>query len=160
MRNRNQAGFSLIELLIVVAIILIIAAVAIPNYLRAKMQANEASVVQSMRIIQTSETAYAIAYPSVGYSPSLNELSDGGASPCTPAMAAACLIDSLLATGIKDGYTIVYANDGNTPSFNYTIHADPFNRGTTGQRSFFSDYPGVIHYNDSAAATSTDPPLQ
>lgn len=160
MQNRKQAGFSLIELLIVVAVILIIAAIAIPNYLRAKGQANEASVIQSMRIIQTSETAYAINYPTVGYSAALSNLGDGGVSPCAPSPAAACLIDSLLATGVKDGYTITFNGDGGTPSFNYTLNADPFNRGNTGQRSFYSDYPGVIRYNQSAAAGPGDPALQ
>ena len=80
---RKQQGFSLIELLIVVAIILIIAAIAIPNLLRAKMAANESSAVGSIRAINTAEITYASAYPTVGFAPDLASLGST-ASPCHP----------------------------------------------------------------------------
>ncbi len=80
----KQAGFSLIELLIVVAIILIIAAIAIPSLISSRMSANEASAVESLRTIQSSLTAYAITYPAVGYAAQLTDLGDGGTSPCAP----------------------------------------------------------------------------
>jgi prepilin-type N-terminal cleavage/methylation domain-containing protein len=160
---KKQKGFSLIELLIVVAIILIIAAIAIPNLLRSKMAANEASAVGSVRSINTAEVAYATAYPNVGYSAALANL--GGVVPCTAVAATACLIDQVLATSdvnAKSGYLNTYGGVVNQGNVNvaYTLNSNPANRGTTGQRSFFSDQSGVIRYNGSAAATVADLPLQ
>ena len=104
-KNKNK-GFSLIELLIVVAIILIIAAIAIPNLMRARMAANDSSAAASERTTVTGEIGYFAAYPTVGYT-SLAGL--GGASPCTPAPATGCLIDNNLASngagGGKSGYS-------------------------------------------------------
>jgi type IV pilus assembly protein PilA len=93
---QKQQGFSLIELLIVVAIILIIAAIAIPNLMRARMSANDSSAAASVRSINTAEIAYFSAYPATGFSLALPSL--GGAAPCTPGVATACLIDDYLAT--------------------------------------------------------------
>jgi prepilin-type N-terminal cleavage/methylation domain-containing protein len=155
--RKRQAGFSLIELLIVVAIILIIAAIAIPSYLNSRMSANEASAVASVRTISTAETAYATTFPNVGYSAALTDLGDGGSSSCTSATTQACLIDSNLAGGTKSGYLFTYANDGNTPAVGYTVNGDPVNRGATGRRSFFSNQPGEIRYNNTASAAATDP---
>src|ERR1700728_5258112 len=110
MRNRanKSKGFSLIELLIVVAIILIIAAIAIPNLMRARMAANDSSAAASERTTVTGEIGYFSAYPTVGYT-SLAAI--GGASPCTPAPATGCLIDNNLATNGaragKSGYSFV-----------------------------------------------------
>ncbi len=109
-------GFSLIELLIVVAIILIIAAIAIPNLLRARIAANESSAANAVRNINTGEFAYNAAYPTVGYASGLVNL--GGIAPCTPTSLQACLIDNTLATatvgvGSKSGY--VFAATGLNP---------------------------------------------
>jgi type IV pilus assembly protein PilA len=109
--NKNNArGFSLIELLIVVAIILIIAAIAIPNLMRARMAANDSSAAASERTVVTGEIGYFAAYPTIGYATLANL---GGASPCTPAVATGCLIDNNLATdgagGGKSGYKFTAA---------------------------------------------------
>jgi len=158
MIKRKQAGFSLIELLIVVAIILIISAIALPNLMVARMSANEASAVQSLRTIQSAETAYSTTFPAVGFSATLADLGGSG-STCTATPTQACLLDNILAGGIKSGYVITWAGDGLTPSVGYSINADPSARGASGRRSFFSNYPGVIRYNDSAPATANDPTI-
>jgi prepilin-type N-terminal cleavage/methylation domain-containing protein len=165
---QRSKGFSLIELLIVVAIILIIAAIAIPNLLRARIAANEASAVGSLRTINTGEVTYASTYPSSGYASTLSALSDGGSNACpaTPSSTSACLIDTVLGCGtmpcVKSGYkfsvSTAAAINGIIPY--YQSGADPVSVGQTGQRHFFSDSSGVIRYNASAVASSSDTPLQ
>jgi type IV pilus assembly protein PilA len=157
--KRNEAGFSLIELLIVVAIIMIIAAIALPNLLSARISANEASAVQSVRTIQSAETLYATTYTSLGFSATLADLGGASNSACVASPTQACLIDNVLSSGTKDGYVITWTGDGLTPSFSYNINADPVVRGGTGRRSFYSNYPGVIRYNTSGPATVNDPTI-
>jgi type IV pilus assembly protein PilA len=159
--HARQKGFSLIELLIVVAIILIIAAIAIPNLLRSRMAANEASAVGSIRTLNTSAVMYSSTYPAFGYPATLVTMGPSGAGACVAVPATACLIDSVLAAGTKSGYTFVWSSDGATPSVGYSITAVPVSVGTSGQRSFFSDQSGVIRYQTTGAApTAGDPPLQ
>jgi prepilin-type N-terminal cleavage/methylation domain-containing protein len=152
MHMRKQKGFSLIELLIVVAIILIIAAIAIPNLLRSRMAANEASAVGSVRTINTAEVTYASTYPAVGFTALASLGGAGGAS------TAAGLIDAVLSAGTKSGYAFSTANITAQGGINvtYEVLANPANRGTTGQRSFCSDQSGVIRY-DTAADFATCP---
>ena len=161
---RRQKGFSLIELLIVVAIILIIAAIAIPNLLRARMSAAEASAVGSIRTINTAEIQYNSTYGQ-GYSPDLQSLGSGGTSPCVPTAAHACLIDDTLATATtaakpKSGYYFTYTPG--TGDTSYSVVGIPAVVGQTGQRGFYSDQSGVIRFTPDANTppNSTSAPLQ
>jgi type IV pilus assembly protein PilA len=140
---KKQKGFSLIELLIVVAIILIIAAIAIPNLIKSKMAANEASAVGSVRTVNTGEVNYAASCPATGFSTVLAGLSTGGGCP-----GGVGIIDSVLAGGAKSGYTFTEAGTVGTDGLNdtYSTIALPATVGTTGQRSFYSDQTGVIRY--------------
>jgi type IV pilus assembly protein PilA len=162
MRSK-QTGFSLIELLVVVSVILIVAAIAIPNLLRSRMAANEASAVASLRSINTSQVVYQSSY-GPGYAATLAALSDGGAvancvPPKPPTPTFACLLDSALASGTKSGYKFTYApiTAGAFVS-KYSVNADPISGGS-GQRHFFSDQSLVIRVNAMAAAVNTDPSL-
>ena len=158
MRNK-QKGFSLIELLIVVAIILIIAAIAIPNLLRSKMAANEASAVGSLRSINTACVAYSTTY-GIGFPAGTTGLANLGPA-ATATSTSADLIDSVLASGTKSGYTFVYtgaAAVGGVVS-SYTLTATPITVGTTGQRGFFTDQTGVIRADSTGTATSSSTPI-
>jgi type IV pilus assembly protein PilA len=161
--RRRQHGFSLIELLIVVAIILVIAAIAIPNLMRSRMSANEASAVAALRTIITSEIIYSSTY-TVGFSADLLSLSDGGApTNCTgsavPSASSACLVDSSLASGTKSGYVFTYgAGGGSGVNSTFAVNADPANAGS-GQRHFYTDDTDILRVNISAAASASDPPL-
>ena len=156
----RQVGFSLIELLVVVAIILIIAAIAIPNFLRAKISANESSAVSSIHAVDTAEISYSSMFDSIGYSVALSDLGQGAASPCPATSTASCFIDSVLASGSKSGYKFTYVQDAaSTPAQGFTINADPQVPGVTGGKGLFSDESNIIRYSSTGPANSGSPPI-
>jgi type IV pilus assembly protein PilA len=148
--RRKEQGFSLIELLIVVAIILIIAAIAIPNLVRARLAANEASAASSMRSIGTAQVAYAATY-TVGYGTLANL---GGASPCAATVATSCLLDPVLSGGTKSGYSITAKPLGAGVAF--VAAAVPQSIGVTGQRTFCNDETGVIRFDITGGGAPAD----
>jgi len=135
---RRAKGFSLFELLIVVGVILIIAAIAIPNLMRAKMAANESSAVQTIRQIATAEISYHTSYPAVGYAPDLKSLG-GPASGCTPSPASGCIVDSVVAGGSKTGYSFFaagFASAGSLVNTQFVASSAPWTFNKTGVRNF------------------------
>jgi type IV pilus assembly protein PilA len=172
--KKRELGFSLIELLIVVAIILIIAAIAIPNLLRSRMAANEASAVGSIRTMNTAAITFNSTYGD-GFPPTLLTLGGAGGT-----CQAAGLLDTVLSIGAKSGYSfalipgtvVVLAAAVPTGCVagytdGYVVTATPQTVGTTGQRAFCSDASGVIRFNPTGAVApvspnclTTDNPLQ
>jgi prepilin-type N-terminal cleavage/methylation domain-containing protein len=159
-QKKKQKGFSLIELLIVVAIILIIASIAIPNLLRARMSANEASAVGAVRTINTAQISYDSAYPSTGYATTLSAL--GGTACTPPSSAGACLIDTQLGSGTKNGYIFTLSGVSGTPAATYSVIASPSVPNQTGTRYFCSFADAVVRSSVSAINTcdSSITPLQ
>lgn len=159
LRRHARQGFSLIELLIVVTIILIIAAIAIPNLMRSKIQANETSAVGSLRALNESAILYSNTYG--GFPHALSDMGPG-ASGAAPTSTSADLIDSVLASGVKSGYRFTYVAGAADPGGNvssYTITATPLSQGSTGQRSFFTDQSGTIRNTTSGNADASSPPI-
>ena len=157
--KKGSKGFSLIELLIVVAIILIIAAIAIPNLLRSRIAANQASAVGSLRTLNTSEVSYSSTY-NVGFTYSMAYLAPDPTGN-NPTSTAAGLIDSVLASGSKSGYSFTYspgASDSSGRINTYAITAVPIS-SSTGTNYYFTDQSGVIRQNSTTTAASTDSPI-
>jgi prepilin-type N-terminal cleavage/methylation domain-containing protein len=155
---RSQKGFSLIELLLVVAVILIIAAIAIPNFMRARMTANESSAVASLRNIDTAQVSYASSNPLQGFASDLNTLGPANAS----------LLDNILgcpagvgtASCEKSGYTFNITAGAGVPLNTYSANGNPSTPGTTGNRYFYTDNGDLIRYNTTAVANADDLEIQ
>ena len=140
--KKSNKGFTLIELMIVVAIIAIIAAIAIPNLLRSRMQSNESSAIGNLRTIVGSQVAYHAA--NYEYAPSFTELT--GATPP--------FLDGNW-DGVKSGYNFTPGGDAS----NFTANADPESLNVTGNKGFFTDASGVIRFEAAGPATAASNPI-
>lgn len=161
MKRRTNKGFSLIELLIVVGIILLIAAIAIPSLLRARIAANETSAAAAIRTITSAEQAYFAAYPAVGFATQIQDL--GRTAPCTPAPTHACLLDNNLATAIPgtaghSGYQFLATGiDGGTGlNSSFVAGGTPISPNRTGSRDFCTLADGALRNQPTAGGT---PPI-
>ncbi|PYU27252.1 MAG: pili assembly chaperone [Acidobacteria bacterium] len=154
--RKRQRGFSSAELVVIVAILLVIAAIAIPNLLHSKLSENESSAVGSLGTLNSSCASYLMLYG--GYPKSLSNLGPGNPAHS----ASADLIDSALVSGTKSGYAFTYTPGatgvrGNVLS--YSITANPTSPGITGRRGFFTDQSGVIRANTTGAADAGSTPI-
>ena len=154
MAKPRQSGFSVTELVIVVAVIVVILAIAVPRLLNARMSANTASAAASIRAIHIAEATYTSNYPAVGYSSNLLNLGRNGSTCESTTSTNACLIDDMLAAGIKSGYVFDLTGDGSTPDTAYSLTAVPVSNGYSGQCSFSSDQSGSIHAKANTSQTS------
>jgi type IV pilus assembly protein PilA len=157
---RKQKGFSLIELLIVVAIILIIAAIAIPNLLKAKMSAADSAAAATIRALDTAELTYSINYPGLGFADTFTKLGPNAAPPLCDATGA-CLIDSVLAASpagpnLKGGYLYYLVGGG---AADFTVSAEPSVMHSTGNNVFCSSGDAVIKAQVANPAVASGGPV-
>jgi len=157
-KSRKEKGFSLIELLIVVAIILVIAAMSIPNLIRSKISANEASSISSMRTINTAQTTYDITYPQYGYASSLSQLAFPAAGAAVDQNAAG-LLDWVIGCPtqpcLKSGYLFSIVNVSGNPVVTYGVTSYPSIVGTTGVRGFCSNQLSNMQYDPNGGTNCT-----
>lgn len=151
-------GFSLTELLIAIAVILIVAALAVPNLLHSRLAANEAAAVSSVQDVNRAEAAYQAAYPTHGFAARLSDL--GGSKPCVASPGSACLIDPLLTSGVKNGYNFAAVGTrqaANGIYMDYVVGAAPAEYGHSGVRLFCSTSDAVLRYSANPGHTSVPP---
>jgi prepilin-type N-terminal cleavage/methylation domain-containing protein len=154
---KRQKGFTLIELEIVLGIILIIAAIAIPTAIGAKIRADETSAIAAIKTIETAQASYETAYPAQGFASSLAAL--GGPDSCTPSPENACLIDEVLTDGTKSGYvfTVTSNNPAHGANTTYVAAAAPISYNRTGARRFCATEKNVIRWDANTAGSTTLP---
>ena len=145
MRSRKR-GFTLVEIMIVVAIIVLLAAIAIPNLLRARLNANEATAIAAMRTMSTAMESYRAAQTPPTYPTALTQLN--GSNPP--------YIDDQLANGTKSGYNFSLSG----AQYNFTVTAVPLQTNITGVRSFFVDQSGVVRAAATGTATVSSPAIE
>jgi type II secretory pathway pseudopilin PulG len=151
-----------------VAIILIIAAIAIPNLLRARMAANESSAVSSIRTVTTGQISYQSAYPTVGYAPALVNLGGPLGAACIPSSTTACVIDSVLANNGnpansgKSGYSFTSGAGTTSGALNigYTIKGVPLSLNQTGVRGFCAEEDALIRVDPAGVCSNTEAGIQ
>jgi len=156
--RKGEGGFSLMELLLALVVIMTLAAVAIPNLMRARMAANEASAVASLRTVANAMMEYQAAYPNIGFAVRLANLGGRGVSPCTPTTSNACLIDDALAAGVKSGYEIAATgladvNSGINTAFQ--AGAAPISYNRTGAAAFCATEDGSVRSDSNQSGKDT-----
>lgn len=149
----GESGFSVVELLVVVAVIMIIVAIALPRMSQARAKAKEAAAISSMKTVQTAQVMYANSFPDQGFAKKLAFLGNNDGA-CTMASSSACMIDSVLASGVKGGYTFDLKGDGSTPESSYSLMVSPQGAGGAGQCSFVMDQSGTITAQASGSGGS------
>jgi type IV pilus assembly protein PilA len=151
-------GFTIIELLIAIVIILIIAALAVPRLLHSRLAANEADAVASIKSINAAEVTYQTTYPTRGFAAQLSALA--GSRSCKPSPASACLLDNSLSTGIKNGYSFNAIGTKQTDKgiyMDYAAGGAPVAYGETGVRLFCSMSDGVVRYSANPSHSTVPP---
>jgi type IV pilus assembly protein PilA len=159
---RRSKGFTLIEMVIVVAIILIIMAIAVPSFLQSRIAANESGAAATIRTLNSAQISYYSAYPTIGYASTMLSLGGNCTGTTVPNSTSACLIDQDLQTGTRSGYTYVVSNVSGTPSATYNVIGAPTVTGYTGNRNFCSYDDAVVRVSLATitACDSTIPSQQ
>ena len=156
---KDSKGFSWLEIIIVIVIIVLTAGILVPSLWKSKTQIDETSAVRSLRMIISAETNYAQAY-STGYSSALTTL--GPPPDAMPTASMAGYLDSELAGGEKEGYSFTYTpaaadENGRIPS--YSLVANPVKPGESGKTYYYVDQTGLIHTSTQHQAGPNDPPI-